>query len=272
MGIYESCAALLDISLTPYCLGRPDTFCQQRIGQHKSASEVYFRTNPPLGLRRGTVRAPLSPRRPISQDSRKALLLVEAFGGRAVRVSCSTRTLVFPNLRSFGGLELMSRNFRFLFAGTLPADSGGVGSRVTGSVAKISAGSKAGSGALPDLLGFPGNVCFSSIIVAASGTGSAISGISTSSTAVAPVAWGTVILVPSASGVLANNDSLKPRTVLGTAGSATSVFGTLAESCSSSQLCFFEDLACSLSRKSFSRRLTFSAASCLHHVSQVLHK
>lgn len=144
---------------------------------------LYFRMNPPLGFRRG-ITAPLSPRRPMSQDSLRALPVTEAFGGKVVRLSCKMRTLVFPTLMSFGDFESISKNIRFLLIGTFCADSGGVRSRVVGSVASISAGSNAGSEALFELLCFTGGVRCSSMIAAVSGMSSTISGTSASSTAV----------------------------------------------------------------------------------------
>lgn len=169
---------------------------------HRLASSAYFRTNPPQGLRRGTARPPLSPRRPKSQDSRNAFPVVEAFGGRVVLLACNTRTLVLPYLISFGGLESVSKNLRFLFVKTFSTDSGGVRSRVTSSTANTSSGSKAGRGVLLELLDFTGEICFSSIMAADSGAASSIE-----------VAWGTVGLIASG-------------------------LGSLTESCSPSQLCF----------------------------------
>ena len=55
-----------------------------------------------------------------------------------------TRTLMEPRLTSFKGFELDSMNLRFL--GLVIESFGGVGSRITGSAARISSGNRSGKG------------------------------------------------------------------------------------------------------------------------------
>ena len=101
-----------------------------------------FRTKPPLGFRRW------SPR-PVSQDSLRALLAWDDFGGRIDRLSCRTRTLTFPRLMSLGGFGSRSTNFRFWLVANLLLANGDFGTWTTGSAARISSGISSGSEDFP---------------------------------------------------------------------------------------------------------------------------
>lgn len=118
----------------------------------RRCSCLHLRINPPPIFRRVTPPPPSELRWPINHASLMALLATVDFGGRMLFSTCRMRMCLLPRLTSFGTWRSMSDSFDFLRMICLSMSKGGVGRRMTDSVASNSSGSRAGRDVFADFV------------------------------------------------------------------------------------------------------------------------